>query len=118
MMNKLLLVLLSTILLVLVTITGTLFFAFSTSGNNVLKTYLHQELEETIGLPVEVRKFTLEAGKSSLSIRINKEADIKVEVHYDLLAQTFKGIYHVRAENFHYEKMILRDINIQGHFKV
>jgi len=117
MMNKLLLVLLSTILLVLVTITGTLFFAFSTSGNNVLKTYLHQELEEKIGLPVEVRKFTLEAGKSSLSMRINKEADIKVEVHYDLLAQTFKGIYHVKAENFQYEKMMLRDVDIKGHFK-
>ena len=117
MMNKLLLVLLSSILLVLVTITGTLFFAFSTSGNNTLKTYLHKELEEKIGLPVEVRKFTLEAGKSSLNMRINKEADIKVEMHYDLLAQTVKGIYHVKAKNFHYKKMMLRDIDIQGHFK-
>ncbi len=117
MMNKLLLIFLSIILFVLVTVTGTLFYAFSSSGNDLLKTYLHEELEEKIGLPVEVRKFTLEAGKSSLSMRINKEAAIKVEVHYDLLAQTFKGIYHVKAENFHYEKMTLRDIDIQGHFK-
>jgi hypothetical protein len=116
-MNKLLLIFLSITLFVLVSVTGTLFFAFSNSGNNVLKTYLHKELEEKIGLPVEVRKFTLEAGKSSLSMRINKEANIKVEVHYDLLAQTFKGIYHVKAKNFHYEKMILRDVDIKGHFK-
>lgn len=116
-MNKILLIFLSTLLFVLVAITGALFFAFSDSGNNLLKTYLHKELEEKIGLPVEVRKFTLEAGKLSLSMRINKEADIKVEVHYNLLAQTVKGIYHVKAKNFHYEKMILKDTNIKGHFK-
>jgi len=116
-MNKILLVLLSIILLMLLAITGTLFYAFSSSGNDTLKTYIQETLEEKIGLPVDVRKFTLEAGKSRLIMRINKAADVEVVTHYDVLAQSFQGIYHVKAKNFQYEKMVLREADIQGHFK-
>ena len=116
-MNKILLVLFSILLLLLLTVTGTLFYAFSASGNDMLKVYIQDELEEKIGLPVDVRKFTLEAGKSRLIVRINKEADVEVVTNYDLLAQSFQGIYHIKAKNFHYEKMVLREADIQGHFK-
>jgi len=116
-MNKILLVLFSIILLMLLTITGTLFYAFSSSGNDTIKTYIQKELEEQIGLPVEVRKFTLEAGKSRLIMRINKEADVELVTNYDVLAQSFKGIYHVKAKHFHYKDLVLREADIQGHFK-
>lgn len=116
-MNKILLVLFSIILLMLLTITGTLFYAFSISGNETLKLYIQKELEEKIGLPVVVRKFSLEAGKSRLIMRINKEADVEVVTNYDILAQSFKGIYRVRANNFHYKDLVLREADIQGHFR-
>ena len=116
-MNKILLVLLSIILFVLLAVTGTLFYAFSDRGNAALGTYIQEEAEEKIGLPVEVRKFTLEAGKSRLIMRINKEADVEVVTNYDILAQSFQGIYRVKANDFHYEKMVLREADIQGHFK-
>ena len=116
-MNKLLLVLLSLILFILLVVTGTLFFVFSPSGNDTVKTYLQKALEEKIGLPVDVRKFRLEAGKARLIMRINQEADIEIVTRYDILAQSFQGIYHVKAQNFHYDEVVLREADIQGHFK-
>ena len=101
----------------LLAVAGTLFYAFSPTGNDMLKGYIQSELEEKIGLPVVVRKFTLEAGKSRLIMRINKEADVEVVTNYDVLAQSFQGIYHIKAKNFHYEKMVLRKADIRGHFK-
>ena len=116
-MNKILLILFSFILFLLLAVTGTLFYAFSSSGNDRLKAYIQTELEEKIGLPVVVRKFTLEAGKCRLIIRMNKEVDVEVVTHYDLLTQSFQGIYRMKAKNFHYEKMVLREADIRGHFK-
>lgn len=116
-MNKLLLILLSVILLILLTITGILFFAFSPSGNDMLKPYIKKQLEEKIGLPVEVHKFTLDVGKTGVVIRINKQADVEIVTQYDLLAQSLNGIYRVNAKNFQYEDMLLRQVNLQGQFK-
>ncbi|MBA1420777.1 MAG: hypothetical protein FAF03_07980 [Epsilonproteobacteria bacterium] len=116
-MNKLLLVLLSTVLFLLLAVTGTLLFAFSQSGNDVLKGYIQTRLEEEIGLPVDVRKFKLEAGKARLMMRVNKQADVEVVTHYDLLSQSFSGIYLLDAKQFHYEKIDVRQAKIKGHFK-
>lgn len=116
-MNKLLLIFLSVILFVLLFVAGTLMFAFSPSGNNVLKNYIQDKIEENIALPVEVRKFSLDAGVSKIELTLNKQADVKIVILYDVLAQTFKGIYHMRATNFRYEEMVLRQANIKGHFK-
>ena len=116
-MNKLLLVLLSLTLVILLTLTGTLFYAFSPSGNEMLKPYIKEKLEEKIGLPVEVRKFTLDVGESSAILRINKQADVEIVTHYDVLAQSLNGIYRVKVKNFQYEDILLRQANLQGHFK-
>ncbi len=116
-MNKLLLVLFSIVLFVLLAVTGTLLFAFSQSGNDVLKGYIQSRLEKEIGLPVDVRKFRLESGKVRLVMRVNKQADVEVVSHYDLLSQSFSGIYALDAKQFTYKNIHLRQAKIKGHFK-
>jgi len=116
-MNKLLLIFLSIVLFVLLALTGTLLYVFSDSGNAKLQTYIEEVLQEKTGLEIEVRKFTLQAGQSRLVLRINKQANIEIVTHYDLLSQSFQGIYHVKAKNFQYEKILLSEADIQGHFK-
>lgn len=116
-MNKLLLILLSTILVLLLAVTGTLLFAFSQSGNDVIKEYIQTRLDEETSLSVEVRKFTLEAGKARMIIRVNKQANIEVVSHYDLLSRSFSGIYALNAKQFNYKNIHLRQAKINGHFK-
>lgn len=116
-MNKILLVLLSIILFLLLGLAGTLLYAFSTSGNDTLKSYLQKDLENKLGLPVVVHAFTLKAAKSTLKFSINKQADVDVVTQYDLLKQSFSGIYRVQAENFHYKNHMLRQVDVKGHFK-
>ena len=77
-MNKLLLTFLLILLVILLAVTGTLFYAFSSSGNEMLKSYFKDELEAKIGLPVEVHKFTLEAGKTSFIVDINNQANVEI----------------------------------------
>jgi len=116
-MNRFVLVLLSTILILLLSVTGLLFYAFSENGNATLKHYIQQNLEEKLAMPVEVKKFTLEAGKASIVLMLNKQAGIEVLTRYDILSQSFKGIYRVKANNFHYDEMVLRQLELEGHFK-
>ena len=115
-MNKLLLTFLSILLLILLAVTGILFYAFSPSGNNMFKSYIKDELETNIGLPVEVDKFTLDVGKASLVVSINKQANVEIVTHYDLLTQSVNGIYRVKAKNFQYENMVLRQADLRGSF--
>ena len=116
-MNKLLLALLSVILVVMLAVAGVLLFAFSKSGNELLKGYVQTHLEKAIGLPVDVRKFRLEAGKARLIMQVNKRAVVEVVSHYDLLSQSFSGIYALHAKQFAYKKVHLKEAKIEGHFK-
>jgi len=116
-MNRLVLVLLTTILILLLSATGLLFYAFSENGNTTLKQYIQQNLEEKLAMPVEVKKFRLEAGKASLVLVLNKQAEIHVLTQYNLLSQNLKGIYRAKANHFHYDKMVLRQLELDGHFK-
>ncbi len=116
-MNKLLLISLSTILVVLLLISGILMFTFSPSGNDVLKNYIQEEIEEQIDFPVEVRKFTLDVGVVKILLAVDNQANVEIVTHYDVWAQSFKGIYRIKIDNLHYEEMVLRQAEIQGHFK-
>jgi hypothetical protein len=89
-MNKLLTILLSILLVVLLALAGLFFFAFSQAGNEMLKPYVKQKLEEKIGMPVEVKKFRLQSGKSSLDLVINQQAVVNVVSHYSLWGQSFE----------------------------
>jgi len=116
-MNRFVLVLLSTILILLLSVTGVLFYAFSENGNATLKHYIQKDLEEKLVIPVEVKKFTLEAGKASLVLTLNNQAGLEILTRYDILSQSFQGIYRVEANNFHYDEMVLRQLELDGHFK-
>ena len=116
-MNKLLTIILSILLFVLLTIAGLFLFAFSQTGNEILKPYVKQELEEAIGMPVEVKNFTLEPGKTSLDFVINKQAVVNVVSQYSLWAQSFEGIYQIKADKFSYEDMLFTKVELKGNFK-
>ncbi len=116
-MNRLALILLSTILVALLSISAILLYAFSEHGNATVKNYIQKDLEEKLSLPVDVREFTLEAGKSTLLLRINEQVDVEAVIHYAVLTQSFTGIYRIQAKNFNYENMVLRQLDVEGHFK-
>jgi len=116
-MNKLLLTFLSIILFVLLLLAGVFYFAFSQSGNSMIGAYIQKETQKAVGLPVEVRTFKLEAGKARLIMRINQRMSVEVVTNYNILEQSFSGIYRVKADNFRYEKMLLRQADISGKFK-
>jgi hypothetical protein len=116
-MNKLLLTSLSVILFILLLLAGVVYFAFSQSGNSMISTYIQKEAQKAIGLPVEVRKFKLEAGKARLIMRINQRMSVEVVTNYSILGQSFSGIYRLKADNFRYEKMLLRQADMRGQFK-
>jgi len=72
-MNKLFTITLSFLVFLLLAITGIFLFTFSQTGNEFIKPYIQQELEQEIGLPVEIRKFKLESGVSRLEIVVNQQ---------------------------------------------
>ncbi|MBT8343779.1 MAG: hypothetical protein KJO45_03585 [Sulfurovum sp.] len=116
-MNKLLMITLSILLFLLLTISGLSLFIFSPTGNNMLKPYVKEMLEEKIGLPVEIKTFTLESGTSNLDFVIDKQAVVNVESQYNLWSQSFEGLYHIKADTFAYEEITLKNADIKGNFK-
>lgn len=116
-MHKLLIIILSILLFVLLTVTGLSLFLFSPTGNEMLKPYVKEKLEEKIGLPVEVQSFTLGSGISSLDFVINKQAVVKVLSKYSLWDQSFEGKYQLRSDTFSYEDVMLKETDLKGNFK-
>ncbi len=116
-MNKLLTIILSILLFALLTIAGLFLFIFTQTGNEMLKPYVKQELEEAIGMPVEVKNFRLESGKTSLDFVINKQAVVNVVSQYNLWEQSFDGLYQIKADKFSYEDMQFTKVELKGNFK-
>jgi len=94
-----------------------LLFVFSETGNEMLKPYVEQKLEEKIGMPVEVSRFKLASGTSSLDMLINKQALVHVVTQYNLWSQSFEGIYHIKTERLDYGDIKVKDADIKGNFK-
>ena len=99
-MNKIRTITFSIILFLLLTIVGLSFFIFSQTGNDMLKPYVKEKLEETIGLPVEVKTFKLESKTSSLEIVIHNQAFVNVTTQHDLWSQSFEGTYQIKTDRF------------------
>lgn len=116
-MHKLLISILLILLSVLLAATGFFLFLFSQTGNEMLKPYVKEKLEKKIGLPVEVRKFTLQSGISRLDFVVNKQAVVNVVSQYSFLEQSFEGRYHILSDTFSYEDRVFKEIDIKGHFK-
>ena len=82
-----------------------------------MEPYVKQRLEEKIGMPVEVSHFRLEAGKSTLDFTVNKQAVVNVVSNYDLLRESFEGIYRIKADAFRYEDKQFTKADLKGNFK-
>lgn len=116
-MNKLLTISLSIVLFLLFSLAGILLFAFSKTGNEMLKPYVQQKLEEEIGMPVEVSAFRFQSGTSSLDFIISKQAFVHAETVHDLWDQSFEGSYHIKTDRFAYQEIKVKDADIKGKFK-
>ena len=115
-MHKLLIITLSVFLTILLAVTAGFLFLFSPSGNDALQPYVKQELEEVLQLPVEIQKFELEAGVAKLKILVNKQVSMNIATHYSMWDKSIQGIYQLKAKDFEYENIQLRQANIKGNF--
>jgi len=116
-MNKLLIYFLSSIVVLLSFVIGLRFFVFSAMGNTTIKTYLQTSLKEQFSMPVKVYNFSLDEKQMKFSVNINERLHIDVITQYNMLTQYFAGIYYLRANDFAYKALHLRDANLSGRFK-
>lgn len=115
-MHKLLIITLSILLTLLLAITAAFLFLFSSSGNDVLQPYVKEKIEEILQLPIDIQKFELEAGAAKLKILVNKQLSVNIVTHYNMWDKSLKGIYQLKAKNFEYENIQLRQAAIKGNF--
>ncbi|PHS33284.1 MAG: hypothetical protein COA92_05170 [Sulfurovum sp.] len=105
------------LILLALTLTGLFLFLFSPFGNNTLKPYVKNEIEEQLGMSVDISTFSIKSDNAKFIILVNKELSIEVVTNYSFLTQSFKGIYQVIADNFIYDEIKLRQANIIGRFE-
>ncbi|HIQ47747.1 MAG TPA: hypothetical protein EYH57_09030 [Sulfurovum sp.] len=98
-------------------LTGTLLFLFSPLGNETLKPYVERKMEKELGMSVDFSTFSIASDNANFHMQVNKDLDIEVVINYNLLRQSFKGIYRLTAENFVYDEVKLRQANIIGRFE-
>ncbi len=107
-----------TLLLMLLIIVTLYFLTFSPIGSSIFKPYIKKELEEKIGMPVDINTFDLEYETANLEFSINNQALVNMEVsRYDLLNDTFEGMYHIKTDKFTYKNKKLNKVDIKGRFK-
>ena len=107
-----------TLLFMLLIITALYFLTFSPIGSSIFKPYIKKELEEKIGMPVDINTFDLEYETANLEFSINNQALVNMEVsRYDLLNDTFEGMYHIKTDKFTYKNKKLNKADIKGRFK-
>lgn len=116
-MKKLLKITLWTLLSLLLMLSVFFFFVFSQTGNEMLKPYVKQRLQEKIGMPVEVNRFKLDAGESTLDFIVNKQAVVNVITQYDLFGESFEGNYSIKAEKFSHEDIQFTKADLKGDFR-
>ncbi len=115
-MNKLFIAFLSFIVIVLSVLIAIRLFIFSDSGNDTIKSYIQTSLEQKTGLPVDIYDFSLDENKIKFSLKINKEIDVDVITQYNILSQSFDGIYHIYSKKFNYKGFALRHADLRGRF--
>jgi len=113
-MKKYLKITLISLLILIILLAGLL---FTQTGNDIVKPYLKAELEEQTGLPVEIDLFKLRYDNTELKIVVNNALTVNVISIFNLLSLSFDGTYKLYANNFIYNKVTLREANINGEFK-
>ena len=116
-MKTLLKLLLTLTVIMVLLVSGGLFFLFSDEGNDILKPYLKAEIEKQIKMPIEVEKFKLRYNTVNIVLFINSAIKADVTSDFSIFTQSFKGMYKVVINNFHHKKMTFRQMDIIGEFK-
>lgn len=110
-------IILSALLFLALTLGGLFLFSFTQTGNAMFKPYIKENLEEKIGLPVEVKSFKLEYDTVRLTFVVDGQAVVETASHYGIWGLSLDGIYRVTAKKFAYEGLILGEADLKGNFK-
>lgn len=113
-MKKYLIITLISLLILIIFLAGLL---FTQTGNDIVKPYLKAELETQTGLPVEVDLFKLRYDSTEIKIVVNNALNVNIISSFNLLDLSFDGTYKLYANNFIYDKVNLKEANINGEFK-
>jgi hypothetical protein len=114
-MKKLILILLGVVLLVLLAVAGVIAYAYSSSGNARIRTYVEHELQKQTKLPIVLQTFKLTRGHLYFVAVMGKEASLGFDGGFDILRRSLNGRYLLKATHLRYEDYILRQANIAGH---
>jgi hypothetical protein len=110
-------ILLSVILAVLLLLTGILLFLFSDTGNHFLQPYVQQQLRKASGMPVTLERFTLRSDVLKATLRVDHSLHLSIASVYSLKTRRYQGVYHLRAADFAYGGIAVREADVKGHFR-
>lgn len=118
-MNRLLKITASTLIFLLLLVVGLYFLTFFTPlGSSLAKPYIKKELEDKIGMPVDIKALDLQYNSAHLDFSINDQAQVNVDLsQYDLSAEHYEGTYRIKTDGFTYKKRGLKKADISGSFK-
>jgi len=118
-MNKLLKITTSILIFLLLLMTGLYFLLFFTPlGSTLAEPYIKKELEEKIGMPVDIKALDLGYETANLTFSISEQAQVNVALsHFDLSSEKYEGSYQIKTDTFAYGKKRLNNADINGNFK-
>ena len=96
------------IILCVIVICG-LTFLFSSSGNNMIKSYAQNLIKEKTGLVVNFKKFELNFGDFNITADINNEISANVFGKYGLFARSFNVNYALNVNDLSTFNLKLKD---------
>lgn len=96
------------IILCVIVICG-LTFLFSSSGNNMIKSYAQNLIKEKTGLVVNFKKFELNFGDFNITADINNEISANVFGKYGLFARNFNVNYALNVNDLSTFNLKLKD---------
>ena len=114
-MKKSITLFLGFLLLLLLLVAGAIAYLYTSGGNDRLRTYLENTLQEQTHLPVTFHTFKLTRGHLYFIATLGQEASLGFDGSFDLLHRRLNGRYLLKATQAHYQDYVLRQADIAGH---
>jgi hypothetical protein len=114
-MKKTITLFLGLLLLLLLLVAGAVAYLYTSGGNEHLRTYLEDTLQEQTHLPVTFHAFKLTRGHLYFIATLGREASLGFDGSFDLLHRRLSGRYLFKAKQAHYQGYLLRQADIAGH---
>jgi len=92
-------------------------FIYSDAGNTFLKPYVEDYLKEQTSLLLKVDRFTLREKQVRIVCSVNRTLSLEAVSNYNLWEGSFQGIYRLKAKDFQYKNIVLRQADIKGDFR-